>query len=45
MRSHYCTDLSEKNIGDKVELAGWANNHRDHGGIIFIDLRDKSGLV
>ncbi|MEN8147692.1 MAG: aspartate--tRNA ligase [Campylobacterota bacterium] len=45
MRSHYCTDLSEKNIGEKIELAGWANNHRDHGGIIFIDLRDKSGLV
>ncbi|MCK4974685.1 MAG: aspartate--tRNA ligase, partial [Sulfurimonas sp.] len=45
MRSHYCTDLSEANVGDKVVLAGWANNYRDHGGIIFIDLRDKSGLV
>ncbi|MBL0686632.1 MAG: aspartate--tRNA ligase [Sulfurospirillum sp.] len=45
MRSHYCTDLSEKNIGEKVELCGWSNNDRDHGGIIFIDLRDKSGLV
>ncbi|WP_345978176.1 aspartate--tRNA ligase [Sulfurimonas sp. HSL3-7] len=45
MRSHYCTDLDEKNIGDKVELAGWANSYRDHGGIIFIDLRDKSGLI
>ena len=45
MRSHYCTDLSEVNVGDSVVLAGWANNYRDHGGIIFIDLRDKSGLV
>ncbi|QOY53330.1 aspartate--tRNA ligase [Candidatus Sulfurimonas baltica] len=45
MRSHYCTDLSEANIGQDVILAGWANNYRDHGGIIFIDLRDKSGLV
>lgn len=45
MRSHYCTDLSEANIGEDVVLCGWANNHRDHGGIIFIDLRDKSGLI
>ncbi len=45
MRSHYCTDLTEKNIGETVELCGWSNNDRDHGGIIFIDLRDKSGLV
>jgi len=45
LRSHYCTDLSEANIGEDVVLCGWANNHRDHGGIIFIDLRDKSGLI
>jgi len=45
VRSHYCTDLNEKNIGETVELAGWANSYRDHGGIIFIDLRDKSGLI
>ena len=45
MRSHYCTDLSEANVGEDVVLTGWANNHRDHGGIIFIDLRDKSGLI
>ena len=45
MRSHYCTDLSEANVGEDVVLGGWANNHRDHGGIIFIDLRDKSGLI
>jgi len=45
MRSHYNTDLSEANVGDEVTLTGWANNHRDHGGIIFIDLRDKTGLI
>ncbi|MBL0708898.1 MAG: aspartate--tRNA ligase, partial [Sulfurimonas sp.] len=44
-RSHYCTDLSEKSVGQDVVLTGWANSYRDHGGIIFIDLRDKSGLV
>lgn len=45
MRSHYCTDLSEANVGQEVVLTGWANSYRDHGGIIFIDLRDKSGLI
>ena len=45
MRSHYCTELSEANVGQDVVVAGWANNYRDHGGIIFIDLRDKTGLV
>jgi len=45
LRSHYCTELDEKNIGEIVEVCGWSNNSRDHGGVIFIDLRDKSGLV
>jgi len=45
LRSHYCTDLNETNVGQDVVLTGWANNHRDHGGIIFIDLRDKTGLI
>ena len=45
MRSHYCTDVSEKNVGEEVTLTGWANSYRDHGGIIFIDLRDKTGLI
>ena len=45
MRSHYNTDLSAKNIGEEVRLCGWANSYRDHGGIIFIDLRDRSGLI
>ena len=45
MRSHYCTDLDVAQIGEVVEVCGWANSHRDHGGVIFIDLRDRSGLV
>ncbi|RXK00162.1 aspartate--tRNA ligase [Arcobacter sp. CECT 8986] len=45
MRTHYCTQVTEKNIGDTVTVAGWVNSRRDHGGIIFIDLRDKGGLV
>jgi aspartyl-tRNA synthetase len=45
LRSHYCTQLNESNIGQEVELCGWANSYRDHGGVIFIDLRDKSGLI
>ena len=45
MRSHYCADLDEKDIGREVKLCGWCNTYRDHGGIVFIDLRDRSGLA
>ena len=45
MRTHYCTDVTKAKIGETVTVAGWVNSRRDHGGIIFIDLRDKSGLV
>ncbi|WP_261517870.1 aspartate--tRNA ligase [Campylobacter lanienae] len=45
MRSHYCTDLDAQDIGKNVSLCGWANSYRDHGGVIFIDLRDRSGII
>lgn len=45
MRSHYCGEITEKQIDQKVTLTGWAHRRRDHGGVIFIDLRDRSGLV
>ncbi len=44
-RSHACGDLDSQNIDDEVALAGWVQKRRDHGGLIFIDLRDRSGLV
>lgn len=45
MRTHYCGDLNTKNIKETVTLSGWVNRRRDHGGVIFFDLRDKKGLV
>lgn len=45
MRTHLCAELGEEHIGRDVVLCGWSNSYRDHGGVIFIDLRDKSGLV
>ena len=45
MRSHYCGELESGLIDREVSLCGWVHRRRDHGGVIFIDLRDRSGLV
>jgi aspartyl-tRNA synthetase len=45
MRSHYCGQVNEKLVGTRVTVAGWVHRRRDHGGVIFADLRDREGLV
>ncbi len=45
MRSHYCGHLNKSLVGQKVELCGWVNRRRDLGGLIFIDMRDREGIV
>ena len=45
MRSHYCGEVNETLVGQTVTVAGWMHRRRDHGGVIFIDLRDREGLV
>ncbi len=45
MRSHYCGQVDARSVGQIIEVAGWVHRRRDHGGIIFIDLRDREGLL
>lgn len=45
MRTHYCGEVTEHSLDSKVTIHGWVHNRRDHGGVIFLDVRDRSGLV
>lgn len=44
-RTHHCGEMGEENVGQEVVLSGWVSRRRDHGGLIFVDMRDRSGLV
>ena len=45
MRTHYCGELNSSHIDQEIELCGWVHRRRDHGGVIFLDLRDRTGLA
>ncbi len=45
MRSHYCGEINAAHVGEQVELCGWVHRRRDHGGVIFLDIRDRTGIV
>ena len=45
MRTHYCGELTRQHVDQQVSVCGWVNRRRDHGGVIFVDLRDKKGML
>jgi aspartyl-tRNA synthetase len=45
MRTHYCGNVNESQIGEEIAVCGWVHRRRDHGGVIFVDLRDREGLL
>ena len=45
MRTHYCGELNRQQVDQQVSVCGWVNRRRDHGGVIFVDLRDKKGML
>ena len=45
MRSHYCGDINSSDLDSNIEISGWVHKRRDHGGVIFLDIRDLHGIV
>ena len=45
MRTHYCGAITDTLVGDTVTICGWVDRRRDHGGVIFLDMRDRDGIV